>query len=63
MQDWNYLKTNDFEVTIELSCDKLVDESTLSQYWNENKHALLSFIGQVHYLRNSKSILNNYDYN
>lgn len=47
MQDWNYLKTNDFEVTIELSCEKIVDQSKLKSYWNDNKYALLSYIGQV----------------
>lgn len=47
MQDWNYLKTNDFEVTIELSCEKIVTESSLKDYWNENKYALFSYLGQV----------------
>lgn len=48
MQDWNYVYTNDFEVTIELSCEKLVKESDLKNYWNDNKFSLLSYIGQVH---------------
>ena len=47
MQDWNYIKTNDFEVTVELSCEKLVVESKLNEFWNENKFSLLSFMGQV----------------
>lgn len=47
MQDWNYLATNDFEVTIELSCEKIVSQAKLREYWNENKYALLSYIGQV----------------
>ena len=47
MQDWNYFFTNDLEVTIELSCQKLVDESTLEGFWDDNKYALLSYIGQV----------------
>ena len=47
MQDWNYYFTNDFEVTIELSCDKILDESELPQYWSDNKYSLLSYIGQV----------------
>lgn len=47
MQDWNYLMTNDFEVTIELSCEKIIDQSKLKDYWNENKYALLSYMGQV----------------
>lgn len=48
MQDWHYFDTNDFEVTIELSCDKWIDESDLVKYWNDNKYALLSYLGQVH---------------
>lgn len=47
MQDWNYAYTNNFEVTVELSCEKLVDESKLKGYWNDNKFSLLSYIGQV----------------
>lgn len=47
MQDWNYLYTNDFEVTIELSCEKLVDPNKLFEYWNDNKYALISYLGQV----------------
>lgn len=48
MQDWNYFYTNDLEVTIELSCDKLVKENSLRTHWNDNKFSLLSYIGQVH---------------
>jgi hypothetical protein len=47
MQDWNYLNTNDFEVTIEVSCEKIVDENRLRDYWNENKYALISYLGQA----------------
>ena len=47
MQDWNYYFTNSMEVTIELSCEKILDESFLSQYWSENKYSLFSYIGQV----------------
>ncbi len=47
MQDWNYYFTNSMEVTIELSCEKILDESLLSQYWAENKYSLFSYIGQV----------------
>lgn len=47
MQDWNYYFTNDFDVTIELSCEKILKESDLPQYWTENKFSLLSYIGQV----------------
>lgn len=47
MQDWNYIKTNDFEVTIEVSCVKSPDENQLINFWNDNKFAIFSFIGQV----------------
>ncbi len=47
MQDWNYYFTNDFDVTIELSCEKVIDQSKIKDFWNENKYALLSYIGQV----------------
>ncbi|CAF0751945.1 unnamed protein product [Brachionus calyciflorus] len=48
MQDWNYLNTNNLEVTIELSCEKWIDESQLEKYWKANKYALFSYIGQIH---------------
>lgn len=48
MQDWHYFDTNDFEVTIELSCEKWIDESDLEKHWNDNKYALISYLGQVH---------------
>ena len=47
MQDWNYYFTNDFEVTLELSCEKLFQKMYLANYWNENKYSLLAYIGQV----------------
>ena len=59
MQDWNYLNTNDFEVTIELSCEKLVDENKLNGFWNENKFSLLSFMGQVNFNSEIKNMLQN----
>ena len=49
LQDWSYTYTSAFDVTIELSCDKIIgDEAALRQYWLDNKYALLSYIGQVH---------------
>jgi carboxypeptidase E len=47
MQDWNYVWKNDFEVTIEVGCDKIVEPRELKKYWNDNKFSLLSYIGQV----------------
>uniref|UniRef100_A0A8C9YR82 Carboxypeptidase D n=1 Tax=Sander lucioperca TaxID=283035 RepID=A0A8C9YR82_SANLU len=48
MQDWNYLNTNCFEVTIELGCVKYPMAKDLPQYWEQNRRALLQFIHQVH---------------
>lgn len=48
MQDWNYKYTNNLEVTIELSCKKLVSQKSLKGYWDLNKFSLLSYMGQVH---------------
>ncbi|XP_078404147.1 carboxypeptidase D-like isoform X1 [Cetorhinus maximus] len=48
MQDWNYLHTNCFEVTIELGCVKFPFAGDLPKYWKQNKRSLLQFIKQVH---------------
>ncbi|KAM9468797.1 carboxypeptidase D [Clarias gariepinus] len=48
MQDWNYLNTNCFEVTIELGCVKYPMMQELPQYWEHNRKSLLQFIHQVH---------------
>lgn len=47
MQDWNYLNTNCFEITIELGCTKYPLAKDLPSYWAANKFALLEYIGQV----------------
>ncbi|XP_043214130.1 carboxypeptidase D-like [Amphibalanus amphitrite] len=47
MQDWNYVNTNDFELTIEISCVKFPFAHELPRYWNENKKALLFYIEQA----------------
>jgi hypothetical protein len=48
MQDFNYLATNCFEITLELSCQKFPDASLLEEAWNDNKAALLYFMWQSH---------------
>lgn len=47
MQDWNYLHTNCFEVTIELGCVKYPLAKDLPTYWEQNRRSLLRFIQQV----------------
>lgn len=48
MQDFNYVHSNCFEVTFELSCCKFPNASVLSMEWNNNKESLLSFIEAAH---------------
>uniref|UniRef100_F1LPC6 Carboxypeptidase D n=2 Tax=Rattus norvegicus TaxID=10116 RepID=F1LPC6_RAT len=48
MQDWNYLQTNCFEVTIELGCVKYPFEKELPKYWEQNRRSLIQFMKQVH---------------
>ncbi|XP_064131935.1 probable carboxypeptidase X1 [Loxodonta africana] len=47
MNDFSYLHTNCFEITVELSCDKFPHESELPQEWENNKDALLTYLEQV----------------
>ncbi len=47
MQDYNYVETNCFELTLELGCRKYPPAKDLPKYWEENKEALLNFLLQV----------------
>ncbi|XP_030621360.1 probable carboxypeptidase X1 [Chanos chanos] len=48
MNDFSYLHTNCFEVTVELSCDKFPHASELPAEWVNNKDSLLTYMEQVH---------------
>ncbi|XP_010876611.3 adipocyte enhancer-binding protein 1 isoform X2 [Esox lucius] len=48
MNDFSYLHTNCFELSIFLGCDKFPHESELPLEWENNREALLTFIEQVH---------------
>ncbi|XP_062841147.1 probable carboxypeptidase X1 [Trichomycterus rosablanca] len=48
MNDFSYLHTNCFEVTVELSCDKFPHASELPIEWKNNKESLLVYMEQVH---------------
>lgn len=49
MQDFNYLHSNDFEITLELSCCKYpsAQDGTLQKEWDNNKEALLTYMEMV----------------
>ncbi|NXE71038.1 CPXM1 carboxypeptidase, partial [Calcarius ornatus] len=47
MNDFSYLHTNCFEITVELSCDKFPHASELPAEWENNRESLLLFMEQV----------------
>uniref|UniRef100_A0A0K8SAU1 Peptidase M14 domain-containing protein n=1 Tax=Lygus hesperus TaxID=30085 RepID=A0A0K8SAU1_LYGHE len=48
MQDFNYLHTNCFEITIELSCCKYPKRTELQAEWDNNRQSLIAFMKNVH---------------
>jgi carboxypeptidase D len=49
MQDFNYLHSNCFEVTFELSCCKYPLAKELQSEWVKNKESMISFIEAIHW--------------
>lgn len=48
MQDFNYVFTNCFEITLELSCCKYPSRSELPSEWHKNKKSLIEYIKMTH---------------
>ncbi|KAG7331973.1 hypothetical protein KOW79_003807 [Hemibagrus wyckioides] len=48
MNDFSYLHTNCFELSIFLGCDKYPHQSELIREWENNREALLTLMDQVH---------------
>uniref|UniRef100_A0A3Q3WXZ1 Peptidase M14 domain-containing protein n=1 Tax=Mola mola TaxID=94237 RepID=A0A3Q3WXZ1_MOLML len=48
MNDFSYLHTNCFELSIFLGCDKFPHQSELAQEWEKNREAMIIFMEQVH---------------
>uniref|UniRef100_A0A3P8SVL3 AE binding protein 1 n=1 Tax=Amphiprion percula TaxID=161767 RepID=A0A3P8SVL3_AMPPE len=48
MNDFSYLHTNCFELSVFLGCDKFPHQSELAHEWEKNREAMLTFMEQVH---------------
>lgn len=48
MQDFNYVHSNAFEITMELTCCKFPPASTLLNEWDINEEALYKYIEATH---------------
>lgn len=49
MQDFNYVNSNCFDLTLELSCCKYPNASELPAEWAKNKRSLIEYMKLVHY--------------
>ncbi|XP_036434088.1 inactive carboxypeptidase-like protein X2 isoform X2 [Colossoma macropomum] len=59
MNDFSYLHTNCFELSIFLGCDKFPHQSELQREWEHNREALLTLMEQVH--RGVKGVVSDKD--
>lgn len=48
MADYNYHRKKCLEISVHLGCQRWIPPGKLSQLWEENRKALLAFIGEVH---------------
>jgi carboxypeptidase D len=60
MQDFNYIFSNDMEITLELSCCKYPRRSQLNLEWERNKESLVQYLQQVH--RGVKGVVHDSSY-
>lgn len=47
MQDYNYVNSNCFEITLELGCNRFPKSSELKKYWLDNRKPLIELLRQV----------------
>ena len=47
MQDYNYLSSNCFDLTIELGCEKFPAGKKMPQYWKDNADSIYEFMWMV----------------
>lgn len=48
MQDFNYVHSNCFDITLELSCCKYPNDSELPNEWFKNKRSLIEYMKMIH---------------
>ena len=47
MQDYNYIHSNCFEITVEQGCQKWPKAAELPKFWTENRKPLLAYLDEV----------------
>lgn len=48
MQDYNYVWNGAMELTLEVGCCKYPKGEALPEYWEDNKQAMLKYLGEAH---------------